>query len=64
MEEKGIGTNKNTLYPRSNRNLYLFDDAYHKVKAQQYSIRCSSAIIRRKISFSPNIKNNLIKRKE
>jgi len=64
MEEKGIETNKNEnkLSFKSNSNLFLFDDAYHKLKAQQNTFRCQSANIRKKISFNPKIKTNLTKR--
>ena len=63
MEEKGIETHKNQSTNKSNSNLYLFDDAYHKVKEQQKSLRCKSANIHKKISFNTNnIKNNLTKR--
>ena len=63
MEEKGIGTNKNEnkIYFKSNSNLYLFDDAYHKLKAQQNSFRCKSANIRKNISFNHNINTNFTK---
>ena len=64
MEEKGTDTNKNKSTNKSNSSLYLFDEAYHKVKAHQRSLRCRSANIHKKISFNKNIKNKIAKRKE
>ena len=65
MEEKGTDTNKNKSTNKSNySSLYLFDDAYHKVKAQQKSIRCKSANIHKKFFFNTNLKENLRKKKE
>ena len=65
MEEKGTDTNKNKSTNKSNySSLYLFDDAYHKVKAQQKSIRCKSANIHKKFFFNTNLKENLAKKKE
>ena len=64
MEEKGTETNKNKSTNRSNSNLYLFDDAYHKVKAQQKRLRCKSANVHKKIEFNINLKKDLTKRQE
>ena len=60
MEERGTDMNKKKL----NSNLFLFDDAYHKLKAQQNEMRCKSANIHKKITFNLNLKSNLTKKKE
>ena len=60
MEEVGTDTNKKKI----NSNLFLFDDVYHKLKANQNEIRCKSASIHKKITFNLNLKNNLTKGKE
>ena len=63
MQEKGTDTDKKEI--KTNSDLFLFDDAYHKVKAQQKSIRCKSANINKKVLFnSNNLKTYLTKRKE
>jgi len=65
MEEKGTDTNKNKSTNKSNySSLYLFDDAYHKVKAQQKSIRCKSASIHKKIFSNATLRDNLTKKKD
>ena len=55
MEEKGTDTNKNKSNSKANSNLFLFDENYHKVKAQQKLSRCKSANIRKQFSFHSNI---------